>query len=299
MAGGVRLASGVLRTPAAWCFAAAWGLAAIVLVASGRGGAVLLNLALLAGVLLFGAMTFAITEDEEPASPRVSRVRLALQLAGLVLLILATTFDGLRFHGLLPPSAALPLWTPAMDALGDLGERLLPVVVVGSPANALLNPTRYFLLPLLLLLVLGARLPELGFGRGHRLGRVLLIWCAIPAAFWLLSLLSGALTPLVLGATLLSNALQNGFFEEFLFRGALQTRLAALLGPTWALVLQALLFGAWHLGLGAATMGGDLAAGLAFALLNAGTLGLAFGILLRRTRNLAAPSLFHVTFNSL
>lgn len=41
--------------------------------------------------------------------------------------------------------------------------------------------------------------------------------------------------------------------EEFLFRGALQTRLRWLRGPGWALVIQALVFGAWHLGLGYAT----------------------------------------------
>ena len=69
----------------------------------------------------------------------------------------------------------------------------------------MVNPFTYFAIPLVLLLLAGARLSTLGFGRGHRVGRALLI-C-----------------------------------EEFLFRGVPQTRpcLLAGAGPGWCRPLPA------------------------------------------------------------
>ena len=58
-----------------------------------------------------------------------------------------------------------------------------------------------------------------------------------------------------LAARLVSNALDDGFFERFLFRGALQPRLRGLVGPSSGLVLQELVFGAWHLGPGFTDIG--------------------------------------------
>jgi len=94
--------------------------------------------------------------------------------------------------------------------------------------------------------------------------------------------------------------MNNGFFEEFLFRGALQTRLRALRGPGWALVIQALVFGAWHLGLGYTnTDHAGLLPALASTIVYQATLGLAFGVIFERTRNLLAPSVAHILVNSL
>ncbi|MFN8513870.1 MAG: CPBP family intramembrane glutamic endopeptidase [Thermomicrobiales bacterium] len=94
--------------------------------------------------------------------------------------------------------------------------------------------------------------------------------------------------------------MNNGFFEEFLFRGALQTRLRALGGPGWALVIQALVFGAWHLGLGYTnTDHAGLLPALASTIVYQATLGLAFGVIFERTRNLLAPSVAHILVNSL
>ena len=94
--------------------------------------------------------------------------------------------------------------------------------------------------------------------------------------------------------------LQNGFGEEFLFRGAMQTRLRVLLNPSWAIVIQALLFGIWHFG---ANFGYKGIAGIntviAFSVVVQGTAGLAFGIIFQRTRNLFACSAIHVVTNSL
>ena len=94
--------------------------------------------------------------------------------------------------------------------------------------------------------------------------------------------------------------LQNGFGEEFLFRGALQTRLRALLSPSWAIVIQALLFGIWHFGANFGHNGiNSINAVIAFSVVLQGTAGLAFGIIFQRTRNLLACTVFHVVLNSL
>lgn len=192
----------------------------------------------------------------------------------------------------------IPLWSGLVGWLQALGERTLPAAWVGGPGNAVANPAQYFVIPLLLLLALGARPAELGLGRGHGAWRACAVWLAIPALTWLALLALGLLPPQTLARRLIGNALQNGFFEEFLFRGALQTRLAHLLAPGWALAAQALLFGLWHLEANTRMMGGDLLAGLAVCLLSQTASGLWLGLIFQRTRNLVAPAVVHVTMNA-
>jgi membrane protease YdiL (CAAX protease family) len=207
---------------------------------------------------------------------------------GLILLfIVLAGWNGLVFHGVVAAEAAIPLWTPLMDWLQRLGGQLF------GNDNYIANPVAYFVLPLAALLLTGARLPELGFGRGHRVGRVLLLWCALPLALFAVALLAGQVTPARLGARFVSNFMQNGLWEEFLFRGALQTRLRRLWTPGWALVV-----GAWHLGLGFTNTGheGWLPA-LASVIVHQAVVGLAFGVIFERTRNLLAPSVVHIVVN--
>ena len=288
--------------PAARWFAALWALAALVLLARAHGGQVLNSTIVLAGTLVFCALTALTTEP--PADALVTapgpRRRLWVQAAIALLFAAITGYTALAFHQLIPrEAAAIPLWTPLVGWFGALGERYLPVEIVGSPSNVVANPLRYFVLPLIALLLAGARPRDLGFGRGHRSWRVIALWCAIPALIWAILLASGGLTLDRLGRRLLSNAFQNGFFEEFLFRGALQTRLAALWGGGWALVAQALLFGLWHLGADTRLMDGDPLAGLAATVVIQGTMGLGWGFIFQRTRNLLAPSVFHVVSNTI
>ena len=92
--------------------------------------------------------------------------------------------------------------------------------------------------------------------------------------------------------------LQNGFGEEFLYRGALQTRLRVFLSPSWSIVIQALLFGLWHFGANHGIKGiTSTAAVVAYCILFQATAGLAFGIIFQRTRNLAACTLVHIITN--
>ena len=287
------LAVQIGKSPAAWLFAAVWIAAALVLVATGNGFPVFAAL-VGAAYLLLSALTVVITQPApaEPA-PAASRGRLWLQAGLILLFIVLSGWNGLVFHDAVPAGAAIPLWSPLVDALQRLGGQLF------GNDNYIANPVAYGVLPLLALLLAGARPAELGFGRGHRVGWVLLLWCAIPIAFFAYGLLSGQLAPGRLAGRFVSNFMQNGFWEEFLFRGALQTRLRRLWTPGWALVVQALLFGAWHLGLGYTNTGhsGWLPA-LASVLVHQAVIGMALGVIFERTRNLLAPSVVHIVVNS-
>jgi Type II CAAX prenyl endopeptidase Rce1-like len=98
---------------------------------------------------------------------------------------------------------------------------------------------------------------------------------------------------------LVSNTSQNGPFEEFLFRGAIQSRLVALLGPEGGVVLSAFLYGLWHVGLGYSLVHRDnLPSAIASTVLIQTMIGLGLGVICYRTRNIVASSICHVIFNS-
>lgn len=279
----------------AWVFATAWMVSVAVLVVSGYGLPVFSILYGL-GLLVFSLLTVAITQPN-PASQRRAaegRSRVALQVGVLLVFILLTAWNGLAFHQVVPSSPGLPFWTPLVDALSRLGGQWF------GNDNYVVNPVAYTVLPLVVLLLMGVAWRSLGFERGHRMGRVLLLWCAFPLVAFVSAIVSAQVSLGFVLARLVSNFMQNGFFEEFLFRGALQTRLRLLWGPGWALVLQALLFGVWHVGLGYTTTAhAGLLPALAISIINQGVMGLAFGIMFERTRNLLVPSIVHIVVNSL
>ena len=81
---------------------------------------------------------------------------------------------------------------------------------------------------------------------------------------------------------------------------AIPLLLLLLAGAGWALVLQALIFGVWHLGLGFTNTGhAGLAPAIASTILNQSLVGLALGVLFDRTRNLLVPSVVHIALNSM
>jgi membrane protease YdiL (CAAX protease family) len=284
-------------SPCAWFYAAVWFAAAVVLSAGGHdlpvAGMAVGGVLLLLSLLVAGA-----TEPAPAVTARAcpARRRVWVQLGVAAVFIAFTAWNGLAFHHVIGGDAGIPLWTPLVEWLRGLGEQWFGA----GRGNFLANPVTYTVLPLAALLLAGARLPALGFGKGHRPGRALLICCAIPAAWLAFTLVSGQQTALRLLGTLASNVMQNGFFEEFLFRGALQTRLRLLAGPGWALVLQALVFGVWHLGLGYTNTGHTgLLPAIAVIILQQSLIGLALGTLFERTRNLLVPSVVHIAVNSM
>jgi len=273
-------------------FAAAWLASAGVLVASGQGFPVFETL-IGAAYLALAALTIRITSDAPFTRAAAGRGRLVAQVAVVAAVVALTAWNGILFHEV-PGAEPLPVWTALVDALGRAGD------AVSGNGNYVANPVTYAVLPLLLLVLLGARPRDLGLVRGHRTGRVILLWAAIPVGFLAIAVATGQLTLSRVLNRLVSNAMQNGPWEEFLLRGALQTRLRALLSPAWAVVIQALVFGAWHVGLGyTTTNGAGLLPALAISIVHQGVIGLAFGIVFERTRSLIAPSVIHILANTM
>jgi len=293
----------VSTSPAAWCFVTIWAVAAIYLVAIGRGDVILWSLLLPAVLAFLCVITVRITEKEEhKPKVKLSRTRrtlLILQIVVLVFFISITLYTSLMFHGVVERHP-IPIWSPIIRAFSRLGEHLFSNDIVANPGLAMANPAQYFLLPLPILLLLGARLRGLGLCRGHRTLSVIALWCFAPAGMLAYLLASGRLPLMGLVRRLLSHLLINGFGEEFLMRGALQTRLRALLGAQWAIVIQALIFGIWHFAANYGSLGiTGVAAVAAFCIVRSATFGLAYGIIFQRTRSLAACSAIHVVTNSL
>lgn len=290
----------VKRTAAsrcAWFFTAVW-LASVLVLA--RGGYSIPVAGIVVGVVLL-LLCLLVVGVTEPAPAVIAiagpaRRRVWVQLGLVAVFIALTGWNNLAFHKVIGGNAEIPLWTPLVGWLQRLGEQWF-----GEGLGLfLVNPVTYVAIPLVVLLLAGARPQTLGFARGHRVGRALLICCAIPLVWFTYTLISGQQTIVRLLGSLASDFMQNGFFEEFLFRGILQTRLRLLAGPGWALVLQALVFGVWHLGSGFASTGhAGLLPAIAVTIVQQSLSGLAFGILFERTRNLFVPSVVHIGLNSM
>ncbi len=270
-------------------FAPLWIAALLTLTLTGHGvvAALLLANAGLLAVLVFLTLRRTATPLPPAPEPRRSRSTLPWQLVAIAVVVVLTATR----------AADVPVWSALVAWAHALGESILDVRWVGGPGNAIANPLQYLIVPLAVLLALGARPSGLGFGRGRGVGVTTLLWVAVPAAVAAVALATGALTGQRLVARTLGNTLQNGPFEEFLFRGALQTRLRLLLPVPWAILLQALVFGLWHLRSATDAMGGDPLAGVAFCIASQTVSGLALGIVFWRTGNLVAPSVAHVALN--
>jgi membrane protease YdiL (CAAX protease family) len=160
------------------------------------------------------------------------------------------------------------------------------------------NPVLYVVIPAAaLVLGFGVSPRGLGIRPGYRAWAVAALWIGVQALFVVVQLALGHFTPAWVANRLLGNVLQNGFAEEFLWRGVIQTRLAGWLTPTWGAVLAALLFGVWHLRANLSMLDGDWLAALAFCIVSQARYGLMMAVLFLRTRSLLAPGLAHTFAN--
>lgn len=287
----------VLKSRATWFFAVIWIASIIYLLITGNG--VTGSSAFALGVLVFSVITVALTQDqpETQTSETKKSVLGWAQILVILFFILLTGYRGYVFNMMPGRSVQIPIWSLFADWFGDLGGRYLSDLIDHSPGIAAANFAGYFLIPFILLLLLGTRISELGFGKGHRVWQVVALWVGIPVIFFVINILNGSTTPIQLARMFFGNLLRNGFSEEFLFRGALQTRLKQWMSSDWALVAQALAFAVWHLGADTQFMGGDVLQGLALGIASHSMMGLALGIIFQRTRNLIAPSIVHVATN--
>lgn len=287
----------VLKSRATWFFAVIWIASIIYLLITGNG--VTGSSAFALGVLVFSVITVALTQDqpETQTSETKKSVLVWAQILVILFFILLTGYRGYVFNMMPDRSVQIPIWSLFADWFGDLGGHYLSDLIDHSPGIAAANFAGYFLIPFILLLLLGTRISELGFGKGHRVWQVVALWVGIPVIFFVINILNGSTTPIQLTRMFFGNLLRNGFSEEFLFRGALQTRLKQWMSSDWALVAQALAFAVWHLGADTQFMGGDVLQGLALGIASHSIMGLALGIIFQRTRNLIAPSIVHVATN--
>lgn len=287
----------LFHSPAAWTFGAAWLLSFTYLLLAGYGGDVLPSLALVLLIAVLSLLTLLLTRDAQTtATPTrtnavaedeatTSQARVWVQLVVVLLVVLFTGYRGMLLNGAISvASGSLPVVTPLVVFLARF-----PLDVV--------NPLLYVVLPMALFLLAGVSRRDLGFARGYRTWAVTLLWCTPLLVVIIISLLGGTQLS-TLGLKLLHNSLRNGFFEEFLFRGALMAALIRLLDQHWGIVLSSLLFGLWHLGTNTASFGGNFLPGVAFGVVDQAVIGLGFAQVVYRTRNLLASSIIHVFLNT-
>ncbi|HET9029102.1 MAG TPA: type II CAAX endopeptidase family protein [Candidatus Aquilonibacter sp.] len=243
-------------------------------------------------VLLCAWVTTRIAPAPEPlARPTDARPRIILQLVVIGIFIILTGLRGAQGHGLM--TVWIPGWSPLLAFFASLGSHI-------GMASDVTNFGSYVVVPGILVMLLGARLGEIGFARfGPNIGRLSALWLAFPAVLWAIAIARGV-SPGFMIFALIRNVLSNGISEEFLWRGLLFTRLRALVSTETALWTQAVLFGLWHFGYDySSAPHHDLALMVADMFSSQVVLGYAFAWLMLRTRNIVLPTAVHAAFDSL
>jgi membrane protease YdiL (CAAX protease family) len=223
-----------------------------------------------------------------------SQKHIYLQLFFLLFIICLTTFDSLIFHKVIDSSLNIPVWSSLNHLVFNLGRD-----TIGN-GSYFWTPFKYILLPLVILLFMNVKSSDLGLSRGQDVLRTTIIWCTIPVLLLIGGMAFGRFTLMQLIRTFISHFLQNGFSEEFLWRGAIQTRLTMIVSPQTAIVSQGILFGLWHFGFGMYLTNYE-GAGIAIAhtLLNQAFMGIALGFVFHNTKSLIVCTELHILWNSL
>lgn len=264
-----------------------WAASEIILLA-GRHVDDALRYALVGSFLLVCcALSFLVTYPPRSAgASAMERALVPLQLV-IVLAIVGVTGWAIAAHSHL--AAAPPLWSSLSRHL----DAALAAVTPGNLGAALATFAEYALLPLVLLALLRVPLAKMGlagFARGSAAAAA--IWLVLPLFALAYVVLYADASLALAGRRLLYSFFESGFSEEFLFRGALFGRLRAVMPAQWAALTQAILFGVWRLGTNAAHAHG-LVPALALVVPAQAAFGYAMAMLVRRTGNLAIPTLFH------
>ncbi|MBE0671071.1 MAG: hypothetical protein IH588_10820, partial [Anaerolineales bacterium] len=153
----------ILNSRAAWFFAAVWILSLIYLLATGNG--IIGSSAFALGILIFSAITAALPNKQPDTQPFETQksVLAWVQLLVVLFFVLLTGYRGFVFN-MMPGRSNIPVWSWFADGFANIGGRYLHTLVDHSPGIAAANLAGYFLIPFVILVLLGARLPELGFG---------------------------------------------------------------------------------------------------------------------------------------
>ncbi len=283
-----------LISPAFTIVVCLWALAVLVLFTLGTEARSEAWQDLLVSPVLFGLMAVTHHLSRRTAGdfpcPTESRPRVRFQLFVIVAIILLTDFGFLASRG-------IPGWSTLTNILSQVGKH--------TPAGALgaVNFGHYALFPGALVLMLGARLGQIGLGRFAPSSlRMAVAWLSLPvaalgyAAYVVMRMHKSAWFILSLFT---QNFFQNGISEEFLWRGLLLTRMRKFIRDDWANLVQAVMFGAWHFHYDYKATHGHLAYTISAMVASQLVFGYAMGWLLLKARNLAIPALFHAAFDTL
>ena len=219
---------------------------------------------------------------EIPLSARKPGRLLPVQLAACAIVFVATLFQ-------------LPGWSGMRSAIYDLAALHLSAPFANGVANFWT-----YCIPIAVVLFL-LRMPLRAQGLGpFRRGSLLtaLIWLAVPLVPFAWAFFSGKATAATIGLTWLSNLLQNGVSEEFLWRGAILGVLLRAMRTEYALLVQALFFAAWHWHADM-TVYHNTVSVIADMIASQALFALAAGYVTVRTGNIAIASGFHLLFDSL
>lgn len=171
-------------------------------------------------------------------------------------------------------------------------------VGLGYGDTAIPNFLFYFLVPCALLLLLGAKPVELGLTAWRKGGWVALLGALVlPTIFAIVWFVRGRGTLAILLFLLLRNFLSNGFSEEFLMRGMTLSHLRALMSKEWAVAIQAVLFGLFHLNLFQKPESWPLECARVIAM-NA-PIGYFLALVALRARSVLLPGIIHATLDTM
>ncbi len=124
------------------------------------------------------------------------------------------------------------------------------------------------------------------------------VWLLPVAAILLTAAVTGKETLSAITSSIAVNVFSNGFSEEFLFRGALMSRLTRVVSAPWALFTQAAIFGAWHFGANMRGLHGDLPLVFLAMVVNQMLFGYAMGFVTVRSGSILVPSAFHALYDA-
>jgi membrane protease YdiL (CAAX protease family) len=268
-------------------FITLWAVSAVALAFAGDRFDALQGLVLGAALLVLMALTRRITgQPRVLASPRNARIGAGVVLAVVVL----TGFDAFG-----RPPKLLGWWSFLHGEAALLIARVVPILDLQS----LDNSVRYVLLPLIVLFALGWRLRDVGFGPARRgTLRTALLWSAPSGLGYVIAAIAiGDHKLALLFQRFLTDVFRNGYAEEILFRGMLLGVAVRAFGLSTGNVVQALVFGAWHLGADLHDTRGVVWLALADGIATQAIAGYAFGWLTLRTGNVVAAGAAHTFYD--
>jgi membrane protease YdiL (CAAX protease family) len=258
-------------------------LACAALTVGGDAGDAVQGIALAAITLPLYALTRRFTDAaQRPAAPR--RAAVAAVFVGL---LLAATTAEIAAGGRGP---LLGAWSTAHWGVASAVQRALRVLDLETVDAAL----TYAIFPSIVVAALGWRWRDIGFGPSRTgFGRALALWCGLPIAVYAVALALGHGTLGALVHRTVIDVFRNGFAEEILFRGIVLRLTASAFGLSAGNVVQALLFGCWHLGADLRDVRGNPALALLDGIATQSLFGYVMGLLTLRTGNVVVPGFVH------